>query len=74
MTTPTVDTELAIQIGRIEGRREQGLKRLEDTNQLVRDLSKRIDNLDKRVDRLLYAVIGLCGGVIILLVKDFLGW
>lgn len=56
MTTPaatqtqTLQESLAMQIGRIEGRQEQGLKRLDDTNQSVRDLSVRIDVINGRLN------------------------
>ena len=49
MTTPTVereseqDTSRDRDIGRIEGRQEQGLKRLDDLIETVRQLDRKID-------------------------------
>ena len=47
MATPTIETEQRQytdrDLGLIEGRQEQGLKRLEDLIETVRDLNRKVD-------------------------------
>lgn len=79
MATPTVEhdqqqdtdrdnSRIYGRLGRIEGRQEQGLKRLDDTNQSVRDTNERVGDLEKKVDRYFLTLLSVTiGGFVALL-------